>query len=448
MLRRFCCVVAGLYVGLHHSAAQTNFITLAPDGAWTWFNDPRALLHHGTLFFGYVRDSDGRIVLSAFDPAARTRTDLWTSTLTQKDDHDNPGLLVMSDGRMLAIYSRHGTDHFFSYRTATATNPISALDWTEEKRVTTGAGVTYSNPFQLSAEGGRIYDFMRDLNFNPTVIFSTNYAQSWSQPRILIKTGTGKTRPYVKNCSNYSNRIDFLYTDGHPRDVTNSLYHAYYKSGMIHKTDDSPLKQLSDLPLLHDSGERGSVIYLYSEAATADFNNHVPFGRAWCWEIAYQSNGFPVCVFSVGLHGRDVDWSEDRIFYYYARWTGTNWQKRMIANAGRPLYQSERDYAGGICLDPEDPNVVYLSSNAAEPFNFSDIQHGRLAEHERYEIWRGVTADGGKSFACQPVTTNSPPDNLRPYVPRNHGSQPALIWFRGKYSSYTSHECAVVGILQ
>src|SRR5690348_11694613 len=90
----FACPVLG----------QTNFATLASDGAWTWYNDPRAVFHNGILYFGYVRHGDGHGVLSAFNPKTGGTTELWTSGPTQSDDHDNPGLLVKEDGKMLAIY--------------------------------------------------------------------------------------------------------------------------------------------------------------------------------------------------------------------------------------------------------------------------------------------------------------------------------------------------------
>ena len=90
------------------ASAQTHFAVLASDGAWNWCNDPRALFHNGILYFGYVRDGDGRSVLSAYNPQTGSKTDLWTSTLIQRDDYDNPGLLVKRDGTMLAIYARHG----------------------------------------------------------------------------------------------------------------------------------------------------------------------------------------------------------------------------------------------------------------------------------------------------------------------------------------------------
>jgi hypothetical protein len=439
-------VLLGLSVSL--ARGQTNFGLLTPDGAWTWYNDPRALFHNGILYFGYVRNADGAATLSAFNPVNGVKTDLWTATRTEKDDHDNPALLVRQDNTILALNARHSTDQFFAYRVALNTNPTHPTDWSAEQTVpATGAGLTYANPYQLSGESGKVYNFSRDLNFNPTVFTSADGGANWSGPQWFIQTGTGSIRPYVKYCSDYTKRIDFLYTDGHPRDVTNSLYHMYYESNALYKTDGTFLKSFTNLPVLHDSGERGSVIYQFSNAPTNDFNDHIPTGRAWCWETTYQTNGAPVCVFTVQVDKvMGTNWYDDRIYYYYGRWTGTNWQKRFIARAGRPLFNPENDYAGGICLDPNDPNTIYMSSDAANPFDLSSISNVTLRANDRYEIWRGKTSDGGLTFSWTQITTNSAKDNLRPYIPRRQTGTPVVIWFRGTYTTFNSYNCEVVGL--
>jgi len=428
------------------SQAQTNFAVLANDGAWTWFNDPRALYYQGILYFGYDRAADGKTVLSALNLQSGKVTDLWTGVFTQTDDHDVPGLLVKSDGTMLAVYSRHQSDQYFAYRLSTGTNPVTASDWGAEQRIAaTGASMTYANPFQLSSESGRVYDFCRNLNYNPTVFTSTDGGATWSTPEILIQTGTGSTRPYVKYCSDYNQRIDFLYTDAHPDNDPTSLYDLYYQNGAFYKTDGTFVKSFANLPILHDSGERGSVIYQYSDTAQSDPNQWIPTGRAWCWEIAYQTNGAPFCVFQVKVDNvTGTSWSDARIYYYYARWTGTNWQKQFIAQAGRPLYNGQPDYGGGICLDPQDPTTIYISTDAANPFDLTTTTNVPLAAH--YQIWKGVTADGGLTFSWQPITGNSTVDNLRPYIPRRFGGEPCVLWFRGTYASYTSFNTGIVGL--
>lgn len=451
-LRRHCLwsALVALALGSHVASAQTNFATLATDGAWTWYNDPRALFQNGKLYFGYVRAGGSKSALSMFDLSTGFTSNLWDSGFTQLDDHNNPGLLAKQDGKLLAIYSRHISDQYYSYRTSSSATPTNAAGWNAEQNIpNSGASMTYANPFQLSAEAGKIFNFCRNQNFNPTVFTSTDGGSNWSAPQLFIQSGSGGSiRPYVKYSSDYSNRIDFLYTDGHPRDVANSLYHLYYEGGAFYQTDGTLVKSYASLPILHDSGERGSVIYQYSEVEPADPNDHIPTGRAWCWETAYQTNGAPVCVFTVQRDNVTGPTSgvDDRIYYYYARWTGTNWQKRFIAQAGRPLYAAEDDYAGGICIDPVEPDVIYVSSNAQNPFNLGDTINVPLSASQRYELWRGVTADGGLTFTWSQITSNSTVDNLRPYIPRRHGGERCVLWFRGNYSSYTSYACSIVGL--
>jgi autotransporter-associated beta strand protein len=439
----------GIVCAAVSSPAQTNFATLVGDGAWTWFNDPRALFNNGILYFGYNRAADGSAVLSALNLQSGVVTNLWTSSLTLVDDHYLPGLLVKQDGTMLAIYSRHQNDQFFMYRLSTSTNPVSGSAWGAEQMNNTGTnvstGMTYSNPFQLAGESGRVYNFARYLNYNPNVFTSTDGGATWSTPTILIQTGTGSTRPYVKYCSDYNQRIDILYTDAHPDNYTNSLYHLYYQGGAFYKTDGTFVKSYTNLPILHDSGERGSVIYQYSDAAQSDPNQWIPTARAWCWEIAYQTNGAPVCVFQTKVDNvTGTSWSDARIYYYYARWTGTNWQKQFIAQAGRPLYNGQPDYGGGMCLDPQDPNTIYISTDAANPFDLTTTTNVPLGAN--YQIWKGVTADGGLTFTWQAITGSSTVDNFRPYIPRRFGGEPCVLWFRGTYTSYTSFNCSIVGL--
>jgi len=426
------------------AVAQTNFATLTSDGGWCWFSDPRALFHNGTLYFGCVR-SDGHSVLNTFNLLTGKMTNLWVSSLTEFDDHDVCGLQVRQDNTLLALWSRHGGDTFFSYRQSTSTNPVSPSDWGAEQQANTVSGTTYCNPYQLSAEGGKIYSFSRDLNYNPTVFTSSDNGNTWSAPTLMIKTGTGSTRPYVKYCSNYSNRVDVLYTDAHPDAQPTSLYEMYYQGGAFYQTDGTFMTNFSQLPILHDSGQRGAVVYQYNTAATVDPNQWIANARAWCWELAYQTNAAPVCVFQTKVDAvTGSAWSDARIYYYYARWTGTNWQKRFIAQAGRPLYNGQPDYGGGMGLDPQNVNTIYISSDAANPFDLTTTTSVPLGAH--YEIYKGVTTDGGLTFAWSAITTNSTMDNCRPYVPRRFGGEPCVLWWRGTYNSYTSFYVSVVGL--
>jgi len=60
------------------------------------------------------------------------------------------------------------------------------------------------------------------------------------------------------------------------------------------------------------------------------------------------------------------------------------------------------------------------------------------------EIYKGVTRDGGKSWRWQPLTKDSKVDNLRPIVPAHHSGKTFVLWYRGRYQTYTKFETEVV----
>jgi len=423
-------------------------VEVAPDGIWTWFNDERSIFHNGFLYSGYVR-SDGYAGITRYDPATGAAIHMQLGTTASKgtDDHNNPAITILPDGRLLASYSRHSADYHFFTRTSKVANPASDSDWNAEHTVSTTARNSYVNTYRLSAESDEIYIFHRDINWNPTISRSSDNGATWDAPVHFINRSD---RPYPRYCSNHSNRVDTIYTDGHPRTTANSIYHLYYQGGNFYQTDGTLLKSFANLPLNHAAGERGAVVYPYSSAAWGAGegpDDWIPSGRAWTWDIHYGTDGHPVCTFQVQLD--DVTgsgWDHARIYYYYARWTGTEWQRSFIAHGGRGFYSAEPDYGGGMAIDPDDPRVVYISSNAANPFELDDIDNVPLGPNERYEIWRGFTADGGLTFTWQPVTENSPFDNMRPIVTENHGRTRHVLWFSGPYSTYTSFNTKVLGV--
>lgn len=442
------------YDGVGHALPSTpppltssEVVEIAPNGVWTWFNDERAIFHQGYLFCGYVK-SNGQYGVTRYNPVDGSTAHMLLSTATsqQTDDHNNPSLTVLPDGRLLAVYSKHSAESKIYQRTSLVADPDTDADWGPELSRTTPALTAYANTYRLSTESDRIYNFHRCINYNPTLTRSSDLGATWETPIHLIQTGTGANRPYPRYCSNHTDRIDVLYTDGHPRNQENSIYHLYYQGGNLMRSDGSVIDTLANAPINHDTGERGSVVYPFSNSAWGPGqgpDDWIPTGRAWTWDIHYGADGNPVCVFQVQV-GTDAGWSTSRIYYYYARWTGTQWQRRFIAQGGRGLYAAESDYGGGMAIDPIHPNVVYISTNAASPFSLGNIQNVPLATSERFEIWRGVTLDGGLSFTWEPVTQNSISNNIRPIVPEAHAYDRACVWNQGTYNTYTSYNTKVL----
>jgi len=428
-----------------------NGLAIAPDGAWTWFNDERAIFHQGSLFTGYVK-ANGQYGITRYDPVAHEVFHMIISTAVsqQQDDHNNPSITELPDGKLLVMYSKHLGGSQFYQRTSLVSSPSTNADWGPEITVAMPNNHTYSNAYLLTGENNAIYNFSRCINFNPTLTKSLDNGVTWETPQQLIEVGSNNVRPYPRYCSNHTDRIDLIYTDGHPRDVDNSIYHMFYRAGSLYKTDGTLVDTLANLPLDHEGGQRGSVIYQFSNAAWGAGqgpDNWIPGARGWTWDVHYGADGNPVCVFQVQT-GTDATWATSRIYYYFARWNGTAWERKFIAQGGRGIYAAESDYGGGMCIDPSHPNVIYISSNAANPFSLADVSNVPLRTNARYELYRGVTNDGGQTFTWEQLTTNSESDNLRPIVPENHGYDRALLWFNGTYNSYTSFDTRVLAVLE
>lgn len=422
-------------------------IRVARDGVWTWFNDPRALvLADGSLLVGYVR-SDGLASATRLNPDTGARHDvtLGSQRTTEVNDHNNPAFTRLPDGRILAVYSQHGKQSRYYCRVSRTPLPAGAEDWGDEASHEVSAVTTYANLAVLQGEGGTVYNIHRCLNWNPSLSRSVDGGATWSDPFHLIRTGTGRTRPYVKIVSNGQDRIDIFYTDGHPNDLGfNSIYHLFFRNGAFFRSDGSRFGDLGSLPLNHDDGARGTVVYQHATPVSGQAGAAWLGGRAWIWDAAYDQDGHPVCVFQIrcgDLTG--TGWQHDRLYYVHARWTGHEWRLVPVAHAGRPLYDKERDYAGGIALDRHDPARVYLSSNALTPFAPTFDGAPDLAPGETYALHAAEVGAGsvqGRTVRATGV------DCLRPYV-ASLGRTEALFWVEGTYSTYRTFETQIMAAM-
>ena len=86
----------------------------------------------------------------------------------------------------------------------------------------------------LSAESNRVYDFYRglDASYKPSYAYSDDLGQTWRSGNIVINVpSTQLHRPYARYASNGTDTIHITYTEAHPRDFDNSIYHVYYRAG-------------------------------------------------------------------------------------------------------------------------------------------------------------------------------------------------------------------------
>ena len=235
-----------------------DYTSMANDGAWCWFSDPRAVYHHGRsecLYAGWA-SAKGDIVVGSYNYQSGHMTSTVVAPEVQKDDHINPSLLFLPDGRIMVFFTRHNGG--FSYTTSLLPENIS--NFGPVKTLEMGDSLCYTNPVLLSEEQNRIYVFFRGgYNWKPALVYSDDLGKSWSSPRVFVaKPGAPKSnRPYFKVYSDGKSKIHFAITDGHPRnEPTNSISYLCYEHGAFFDAAGKRLGSFSTLPVNQDSVPR------------------------------------------------------------------------------------------------------------------------------------------------------------------------------------------------
>jgi hypothetical protein len=409
-------------------AASPEIRVLHDDGGWCWFEDERAIAVNGKLLFGVVASGrKGNVEAVTYDPKTGQskvfvlhRPESPEEQRRWMDDHNSPAFLLRPDGRVLALYAKHGIDEKIYYRIS---EPKDTTRWGEERIFVPSptSRVTYSNPHYLSREK-RVYNFFRGIHnsFKPSYAHSEDGGETWTAGNVFINVPTEfRHRPYVKYATNGKDTVHIAYTEGHPRNFDNSIYHIFYRKGMLHRSDGAPIR---DLQGGLQTPEEGTLVYKGG-----------PNRVAWISDIHLDRQKRPVLVFS---EQRDPSGSDHR--YHYARWDGSRWMEHEIAYAGSRLYPGEDDYTGNIAIVPRRPDNVYISTNA-HPVSGETMPH--------YEIFHGITKDGGAHWTWTAVTKDSEEDNIRPICPIFKGV-PEVLWLQGRMESYTNYRFQVVGLFR
>ena len=359
-------------------------VRLNDNGAWSWFMDPRAIIDEGKLIAGSVRavgsnqanESDprwGNVEVSVYELATgRVATTVLHPHLEQ-DDHDAPAFLIRRDGSYLAVYSKHAVERRMYYRISEPHNPLAwgpaaVIETPGENAARAGNNDTYANLFRMP--DGRVFNFFRGF--------------------------------------------------GH--DYDNSLYHGYLQGDTIH----------------HSNGAVVGTLNTTTEKKIATWEltkvfQGTPDDVAWMADIELDRDAHPYVLFSTQIDGRGLPRGQGGmdLRYDYARWDGTSWHTEEIAQAGRRLYAGEDDYSGLGALDPKNPDVMYISTDADPVSGDPLVSHADRKRH--YELFRGQRDARLGKWTWAPFTRNSTADNLRPVIPAWNDPRTALVWMRGTY---------------
>lgn len=397
--------------------------TLSPqvfslNGIWTWFNDPRSVYDssRGLLYVGALQ-ANGVVRVHCFDVTngvLRATGYPRGQTVLEVDDHNNPALCLLTDGKLLVAFSQHNGDSF-SVRT---TNAGDISTWDSPVAVASGANDdSYAHLMQMGDTANTVVWFYRRGTTEPKPVryrTSTDGGATWGGDTDLLQAATS-THCYFKCARTSGSRIDFVVASGHPDETgAGSLYHGYVSvaSNGAFTFFQSDATQVTSPPYTPDEF---SLIYDGS-STNAD---------GWQWDIENIS-GTPVITYVVLESTNTVH------RYYQARWSGSAWQSDEVTTGGTTGTTDSLDpsssvqYSGGIAIDPNDINTVYVSRE----YGSGDF---------RLEKWTHTgTFPSGTWAKDSDVSGNTGTKNARPYCPR--GLSPTrVIWWEGTYTSYVSY---------
>ena len=402
---------------------------VADEGAWCWFADPRALHYEnsaGTInatYIGYI-DVHGNVKATQYDWLTNRKTDVLVRSYFQPDDHNNPTFVVLPDERVMIFYTRHTDEPKIWYRISRKPGDITDLG--EEKFLATEANTTYPSPFILSDDPQHIYLCWRGINWHPTIARLTmpdadgNCQFDFGPKQIVQSTGA---RPYAKYQSNGKDRIYLSYTTGHPDNEMPDW--LYFNVIDIDKGNGPVLRDIQgkELKRVADGVFNVNKESSYAAAYPLTVVDNTANIRNWVWQIALDENEHPVIAYP------HIDDAKATHAYWYARWTGREWRRTWVQHGGHAFHQNwdrtERCYSGGMAIDPDNINDLYLSIPTKD---------GEYNRDGVYEIWRYTISDNGEVEATEQMTRNSTKNNMRPFViPGSKNSPMRLTWMSGDY---------------
>lgn len=359
-------------------------LTESPEGGWP--GETGVLRRGDTTYFGYI-DSSGNVeVRSVTGGVVSAATTLHAEL--EVDHHDYPELVMRSDGKLVAAYSKHNGAEVY---VRIATNANDATTWGAEFGIDSSLGegiYTYPRMRMLDAEvNDPIYLFIRanggSADANDLIMSkSTNGGSTWSAATTLW--ATDPNGHYFRVSESDGSRLDFFVGTGNMSDEDGDMYHFWYEDGSYY---DSAGNDMGSPPF--DTGD-ATLVY---EAASGE-------GLRLPRSIERRADGSVVGLFVA--FGETLDYD-----YWWAEWDGSSWSTEKLASSDASL----GGFGGG--------------GTHSGPYVYISLEDSGVNHLHRFQ----KTQDGWQSRQL----TSSGGDHVYP-VPVRDGVAPLrVIWLEGSY---------------
>lgn len=417
----------------------------------TWFNEPIAVKADNATYYALYNQA-GHPLAAKYDHGKQILQIGCPRLMPiDFDDHNNPAINVLHNGKILLAYSNHPGEAW----AAISRNPYDVMGGWEETLV--HDGITYQNSYahlcQTTDNLNTIWWFYRDSSSGTARPITIRFNQSggvgsgWTASNSVVKLIDNTVyRPYFRIVQT-GRRIDILYNDGNAAAAeafVNSLYHVYLE---INQAGNQFSAYKSNGTIIDTWGITGGtgivnglVLPFNVGSGTVVFDGTQQ--RSWVWDTRYV-NGSLNCAYVVFNRVSNTD---DAHKYRRAVYNGTSWTNEDICYAGDSLVPTETGrvpqwivldsdtgsnsvYSPGICLDPNVTDRVYLGKKYGS-------QNTRIQQWDKINGTWGYTSD---------LTIESG-INARPFAVLNCNPT-NIIWFNApSYISWDSYTSSYPGI--
>lgn len=396
--------------------------------AYTWFGRKNTAYSAGRSWIGVTKD----IVAGTFQHIIEYQEsgDFYSETLVgtvaDKDDHNQPSILVRSsDSKLLIAYTEHNAAQI---RLRISTTANSAASFTSEYTIQPSGASSrqYDYPHLYQITNGDIILiyrlFLSGTGHSWCYTKSTDGGSTWGLPTEFYKVSTTAQAYIVPAQSDIdANIIHFVATDKHPQHLSfapTSIYHFYFNASSLtfYKSDGTDITSLLNL--------QPSEITAVSIFTSPD--------SSWMDDITVV-NGLPRIIYTKYPNGVNTSLQIKEL--WFTEWTGLAWSipYKIAQTLNGYMEQggtiSEYAYIPAARFDLNNRSIIWAG-----------IQVSGILEIHR------VTRFSSSYFSIEQISFNSVKNNWRPIIIEGSAIK-NVLWMRmNTYNSYTDYDMDLITI--
>ena len=384
----------------------------AKNGAYTWWTNMQAFRYVGNkdqTYLSYVDEEGGRRIASYNHKTGKFAN--FKLAQYEVDDHDSAGIMVLPDGRLLAVYVRHNKDKIIRWRISK--RPEDVTSFGEEYEITCGEAITYAQLHRISDTEYRILYRYKMKNWATRVYDCEK--KEWSVETVWFTEGKGK-QYYMWTQEDREEGKFNIFMTGHPKNGPdqNIRYGYFTADGGVYTTGGTKVGDMNDELAIAVANPRDfDIVY---EAKEGEHTR--------LYDVSFMGEKVGVLY---GVSQGDEQYSK----YYYAYYDDVagKWVNNYICDSGKVMVAANM-YYGGMIFDKKDMQTLYVCR--------------REGERCRIEKWK--TTDYGATWTSELIeeAANDDEEILRPLSPYNAHEDMDVLYMKGNYPSYVKYDTDIV----